>query len=172
MMPQRSFIALAAPLFIAACTSSAPSTDTEPASAPPTFAPAEGTTGTEAAAADEAAEAEAPTANHSITTSVEHGDDGAITLVTEATAANGYHLNTDPNFPWRVKVADDAAVAAGTSLRGADATTLEEEFVRFEIPVAAAGETTEIAGDMVLGVCDASGCIRVQEEIAWAVTTP
>lgn len=133
--------------------------------APPAFRPAD-----DSAPAEAEAPAAEPAANHTIETSVVRNDDGSISLVTEVTAANGYHLNTDPNFPWRVKVADDAPVAAGTTLGSADATRLEEHHATFTIPVAAPGDAEGATGEVVAGICDDQGCVRVREEVAWVAT--
>lgn len=131
--------------------------------APPQFRPADGTVPSEAAAAPEAQ------ANHAVRTSVTRADDGSVTLVTEVTAANGFHINTDLNFPWRVKVAEDAPVAAGTTLGASDASTMREDLAAFTIPVAEPGDAAEVKGEVVLGVCDDEGCIRVREEVTWAL---
>lgn len=133
--------------------------------APPEFRPANG--GAAAAPANEArGDARA---NHSVETSVSVAEDGSLALVTNITAANGYHLNTDPNFPWRVKVADDAPCAAGTTLGSRDAATLEEDAATFTIPVADPGDAENVPGEVVLGICDDQGCIRVREEVTWTV---
>lgn len=164
----RTLVPAAAAALIAACTASTPESASAPAPeapaapAPPSFAPAEG-------GAPPAAAPAATGETHAVHVETRRNDDGSATLVAVVTPTDGYKLNTDPNFPWRVKVADDAPVAAGTTMGAADAATMEEARAAFEIPVAAPGDAGEVPGEVILGVCDDEGCIRVREEVTWVL---
>ncbi len=174
-MPQRSYhvsLLFAGLLTASACNTATPPVNGEAdptaageaAPTAPAFAPAEGTTLPSDAPA---AAAEEP-ALHTVVTSTRVEEDGSLVLVTDFGASEGYHLNTDANFPWRVKVADDAPVGAGTTQGAADAIRLEEQDARFEIRIAEPGDAASIPGEVVLGVCDDAGCVRVREEVVWA----
>lgn len=171
-----SFAAMGA-LAVAACDSGeTPAAEPEATTNAPNFAAA-GSEEAEAAAVEEAEaepeaeaqvepEGEAP-ATHTITTRVATNADGTTQLITEVVPGEGFKINVAEGFPWKVEVASDAPAAAGTTVDRTGATTFEEASAVFEINAGDCGDAQEIAGAVVLGVCDDTGCIRVREDVAW-----
>lgn len=177
-MSQRLRLALLAslPLAVAGigCQSPSPEQTGAPPAAtanapvsPEAFRPA-GAAGTDGAETPQENEVDAQK-NYAIHTSTERAEDGSLALVTRVEPRGEYHLNAEPTFPWRVSVAADAPVAAGTSLGSADATLLTEQEATFRIDVAEPPETAAVNGSVVIGVCDDAGCVRVQEEVTWEI---
>lgn len=166
-------------LAVAACDSgTAPAPEPEANSNTPQFAAAGSEEAPEAAADEAVADpvAEEPVvpevdgpATHTITTRVAMNADGTTQLITEVVPGEGFKINVAEGFPWKVEVAADAPVAAGTTVDRTGASTFEEASAVFEINAGDCGETAEIAGAVVLGVCDETGCIRVREDVAWVM---
>lgn len=164
--------------FLVAGATACQSDDTTEAPAPavetPTFAAAGEAPAAEAAAeaAPEAeAEEEAEAATHSVSTRVVTNDDGSTQLIADISPGPAYKINVADGFPWRMAVAADAPVAAGASCGREGATRFEEAGVTFELNAGETGAADSISGQVVLGVCDDAGCIRVQEDVTWTLAS-
>lgn len=170
-------------LAVAGCDSGeAPVAEPEANSNAPQFAAAGSEEADEATAEEEApaevAEAEEPVepegeapATHTVTTRVATNADGSTQLITEVVPGEGFKINVAEGFPWKVEVAGDAPAAAGASVDRTGATTFEEASAVFEINAGDCGDAQEIAGAVVLGICDETGCIRVREDVAWVMAS-
>ena len=125
----------------------------------------------EAELEEPAAEQEEAAATHSVSTRVAINADGSTQLITEIVPGAGFKINVADGFPWRVSVAADAPNAAGTACGREGATTFEEASATFELNAGIVTEADAIAGRVVLGVCDDTGCIRVQEDVTWTLAS-
>ena len=110
-------------------------------------------------------------ATHSVSTRVATNPDGSTQLITEIVPGDGFKINVADGFPWRVSVAADAPVAAGTACGVEGATTFEEASATFELNAGDTGDAEAVGGRVVLGVCDETGCIRVQEDVTWTLAS-
>jgi hypothetical protein len=168
MMHQRSWIgilALSGAFAVTGCTSSTDAPAPE-AAAPAAAEAAAEAPAPEAPAAAEAEEAEAvPT--HEISTEIAVVD-GVRTLVASVTPLNGYKINLE--FPWSLKVREDAPVAAGLRMGSGDAAEFGEETARFAIP--ADGDATgDVLADLRLSVCNDVGCLTPRAEVEWTLAS-
>ena len=177
---RRSFVLAFLVAGLAACQSDDTAEAPTPAVETPTFAAAGEAPAVEGAA-EEAAEpepeaeaepaAEGEAATHSVSTRVVTNEDGSTQLIAEIAPGPAYKINVADGFPWRLAVAADAPVAAGTSCGREGATRFEEAGATFELNAGDTGDANEISGQVVLGVCDDAGCIRVQEDVTWTLAS-
>lgn len=171
MMQQRSWnriLALVAVLAAVACTPSE-NVPADPAAAPAAepAAAAEPAEAEPAAAAEPAGDEAEAVPTHEISTEVAMVD-GVRTLVASVTPLNGYKINLE--FPWSLKVREDAPVAAGVRLGSADAAAFDDATARFAIP--ADGDAAgNVLADLRLSVCNDVGCLTPRAEVEWTLAS-
>lgn len=135
---------------------------------PPAFRPAEPAPTPTPTPIPAAAAEEAP--NHKVEARFERDADGALRLIATVTPEAGYHVNTEPNFPWRLAIASDAPIAAGVMQGRADAVAIDENRAEFAVRAPDPGTAAEVNGTLRLGVCNDEGCVNVNAPVVWSVT--